>query len=365
MKVLISGGGTGGHIYPALAIVDGIKQRVAGAEILYVGTQGGMESTIVPRAGYAFESIDVSGLNRKSMLKASQSVAKFPKSIFQAWNVVKRFQPDLVIGTGGYVSFPVVFAGTLFPSCRTFIHEQNAYPGIANRHLAKRVNCTMLTFAEAGKYLHAREIRVTGLPVRKEFMEVSRAEAYRKMELVSTRFTLLIFGGSLGAASINSAMLSAVEEILEKDIQIIWITGNDAYPDIMRDLSERVKGKKTRGVLKCLPYLNNMEDAMACAQLAVCRSGASTLSELAVVGLPAILIPYPYAAENHQEKNARALEEKKCVDMVIDEFLDGQTLYKKIVYWLENDDRLREMAANIKREGHPEALNDILDIVLA
>lgn len=365
MRILISGGGTGGHIYPALAIADGIKQRIADAEILYVGTREGMESTIVPQAGYNFESIDVSGLNRKSMLKASKSLAKFPKSIFQAWSVVKRFEPDLVIGTGGYVSFPVVFAGTLFPSCRTFIHEQNAYPGIANRHLAKRVNCTMLTFAEAEQYLQAKEVRITGLPVRKQFIDINRTDAYRKMGLSSTRFTLLVFGGSLGAASINSAMLDIVEKMMEKDIQIIWITGNDAYPSIIRDIDERLAAKKNRGVLKCLPYLNNMEDAMACAQLAVCRSGASTISELAVAGLPAILIPYPYAAENHQEKNARALAEKKCVDMVIDEFLDGQTLYKKIQYWLENEKELQEMAANIRKEGHPEALSDILNIVLA
>jgi len=354
MKVVVTGGGTGGHVYPALAIAKGIKKRIPDAEILYVGTRDGLESTIVPKAGFDFSTIEVSGISRSSMLKASTSIAKFPRSIFQAWSLVRSFQPDIVMGTGGYVSFPVVFAATLFPGCKTFIHEQNAYPGIANRNLAKRVDCTMLTFSEAAQHLKARHIEVTGLPVRSEIYEVKREEAYRKLGLDKNVFTLLVFGGSRGSASINRAMLKLVEEYPIDDMQVIWLTGDIAYEDILDQLGLDIISKNKRLIIKA--YMHNIELAMAAADMAVCRSGASTLSELAVLGLPAILIPYPYAAENHQEKNARTLMKKKAVDMVIDEFLDGETLYNKIKQLKENE--------NMKKEACPNALNKILDVVL-
>ena len=171
MRAIITGGGTGGHIYPALAIADELRRRIADMDILYVGSRG-MESRIVPEAGYDFITIDVSGIDRSSMLKAGQSLIKFPYSFFQAKDIIKNFNPDFIVGTGGYVSFPVVLAGTYFAP-KTFIHEQNAYPGLANRHLAKRVDCTMLTFAEAEKYLEAKRIKITGLPIRQEFFHVS------------------------------------------------------------------------------------------------------------------------------------------------------------------------------------------------
>ncbi len=361
MKVVISGGGTGGHIYPALAVARGIKDRLPDTNILYVGTREGLENKIVPAAGFDFAAIDISGLNRSSILKASASLAKFPKSIFQAWNIIKHFQPDIVVGTGGYVSFPVVSAGTLFPGCRTFIHEQNAFPGIANRNLAKKVDCTMINFPEAARHLKAKNIKVTGLPVRQEIMTVDRGQAISKLGLDQNVFTLLSFGGSRGAASINQAMLQLLQGYRIENMQVIWITGDSSYEDIVKQMEESASGP-CKVIIK--PFMHNIEDAMAAADLAICRAGASTLSELTILGLPAILVPYPYAAENHQEKNARALIEKKAAEMVIDEFLDGDTLYKKLEELRANKSRLQQMSINMKKEARPDALNKILDIIL-
>ncbi|KUG03563.1 udp-n-acetylglucosamine--n-acetylmuramyl- (pentapeptide) pyrophosphoryl-undecaprenol n-acetylglucosamine transferase [hydrocarbon metagenome] len=361
MKVVISGGGTGGHIYPALAVARGIKERLPDTNILYVGTREGLESKIVPAAGFDFVSIDISGLNRSSILKASASLAKFPKSIFQSWSIVKQFQPDMVLGTGGYVSFPVVSAGTLFPGCRTFIHEQNALPGIANRNLARKVDCTMINFPEAARHLKSKSIKVTGLPVRQEIITVDRGQAINKLGLDKNIFTLLAFGGSRGAASINQAMLQFLQEYRSADMQVIWITGDTEYEDIVKQMEE---APSIPGKIIIEPFMHNIEDAMAAADLALCRAGASTLSELAILGLPAILVPYPYAAENHQEKNARALIEKKAAEMVIDEFLDGDTLYKRVEEIRKDRSRLQTMSLNMKKEARPDALNKILDIIL-
>ncbi len=361
MRVVISGGGTGGHIYPALAIASGIKDRLPDAAILYVGTREGLESKIVPLAGFDFVTVDITGLNRSSLLKASATLAKFPRSIFQAWNIIKSFGPQIVVGTGGYVSFPVVSAATLFPGCKTFIHEQNALPGIANRKLAKKVDCTMINFPEAARHLKAKNIKVTGLPIRQEIMEVNQAEAFKKLGLKRGVFTLLAFGGSRGAQSINSAIMQLLQEYPLPDMQLIWITGEMEYESIIKNL-ESLSLNIHRLLVK--PFMHNIEDAMAVADLALCRAGASTLSELAVLGLPAILVPYPYAAENHQEKNARTLLEKKAASMVIDEFLDGETLYKKLKELREGIDYLEQMSTNIRNEARPDALNKILDIVL-
>lgn len=364
MKVILSGGGTGGHIYPALAIAQGLQQRLSDLDILYVGTAEGMESTIVPRAGLRFASVDIRGIDRSSLLKASQNLAKFPLSIYQGWSVVKEFQPELVIGTGGYVSFPVLLAATFFPGCRTLIHEQNAMPGLANRRLAARVDCVMLNFEEASKYFKARSVKVTGMPVRQEIMDIYQGNRKSPSAFASDEFTLLAFGGSRGAMSINQAMLDVVVRYQHEKMQIIWITGEKNYKQVEEGLRSRLNLGKTTLGLHLTPYMYNIEEALLAADLVVCRAGAGTLSELCLLGRPAILVPYPYAADNHQEHNARALLAKKAADMVIDEFLDGDTLYKKVEGLRNNPIRLDEMRHNINQQARPQALDDILDTIL-
>jgi UDP-N-acetylglucosamine--N-acetylmuramyl-(pentapeptide) pyrophosphoryl-undecaprenol N-acetylglucosamine transferase len=361
MKIIFTGGGTGGHIYPALAIASELKQRIPSTELLYVGTQKGLESKIVPQSGIPFKTIDISGIDRSSMIKASKALIKFPFSFFQARDIIKEFKPDVIIGTGGYVSFPVVLAGT-YMKTRTIIHEQNAIPGLANRNLAKRVDCVLLTFTDAKKYLDTTNTKITGMPVRREILALHRKKFIS--EAAHERFTLLAFGGSLGAASINQAMLEVVERYRNEDIQIIWITGQSGYEDITTILSKRVNLQSLKCSLKILPYMYNIEEALALADLAVCRAGASTVCELELLGLPAIFIPYPYAAENHQEKNARVLVDKQAAEMVIDEFLNGDSLYKKIEGLRNNRQKLMEMGQNMLNEAKPHALNEIIDEIL-
>jgi len=362
MKIILTGGGTGGHIYPALAIASELKHRIPSVELLYVGTARGLESKIVPPLGIPFRTIDITGIDRSSMLKASKTLIKFPFSFFQARDIIKEFQPDIIVGTGGYVSFPVVLAGT-FMDIRTIIHEQNAIPGLANRNLARRVNCVLLTFEEARKYLDAKNIKLTGLPVRPEIMAVDRHKI--RADVGGGEFTLLAFGGSLGSSSINQAMLAIVERYRHEHIKLIWITGQAGYEDMQYALSKKVDVKSLICNLTMVPYMYNMEEALAMADLAVCRAGASTVCELEFLGVPAIFVPYPYAAENHQEKNARALVEKNAAEMVIDEFLDGDTLYNKIQNLRNDRQKLHEMGMNMRKEARPNALKDIVDEILS
>lgn len=363
MKIIISGGGTGGHIYPAIAIAQEIKERMPEVQILYVGTREGMESTIVPQAGFDFKTIDISGINRSSLIKATKSLTKMPRSFFQGWEVVRDYRPDIAIGTGGYVSFPVVMAAT-FLDCKTYIHEQNALPGLANRNLARRVDCVMLTFPEAKKHLNAKLIKLTGLPVRKDIINVDAKQARQNLGLKEDKFTLLVFGGSRGAMSINRAMVTAMPRLKHEDIQIIWLTGENGYKEVKSSLADQVDLDDIKCNLQIFPYMYNMNEALAASNLAVCRAGASTISELAIMGLPAILVPYPYAAENHQEMNARALLQKKAAIMVIDEFLDGDTLYQRVNELMSNPQRLEQMSSNMRQQARPNALKDIVDIIL-
>lgn len=358
MRVIMAGGGTGGHIYPALAIAQGIDRRWPGSEILFVGTENGLEKVIVPETGLPLKTISAEGLDRSSMLKALGSALKVPLGFWQSRNIIKEFQPDIVIGTGGYVSYPVVLAAAVM-GIRTAIHEQNAYPGLANRALAKKVDCVMLTFAEARAYLNTRKVVVTGLPVRPEIVEADREQARLELGIDRDMFTLAAFGGSRGAASINRVMRKIVEVYRKSPVHIIWITGESNYQEIINSFGEQGIPDNAR----ILPYSFEMEKVMAAADLAVCRAGAATVAELAVRGLPAILIPYPYAAEGHQEKNARALEKKGAAITIIDEFLDKDILHDKIEELRNNRFRLLRMAQLMKEEGRPRALEDILDVI--
>ncbi len=361
MKIILTGGGTGGHIYPALAIASELKTRLPDVNLLYVGTARGLESKIVPRSGIPFKTVDITGIDRSSMLKSGKTLLKFPGSFLQAREIIKEFKPDIIVGTGGYVSFPVVFSGT-FMDVKTVIHEQNAFPGLANRNLAKRVDCVLLTFPEAGQYLSAKKAKVTGLPVRPQILAMH--ELIKQSRPASDGFTLLAFGGSLGSQSINEAMIPMIDRFRNTEMNIIWITGESNYEEMTRALNKRLDVKTMKCGLEMVAYKYDMEKALAAANLAVCRAGASTVSELELLGLPAILVPYPYAAENHQEKNARALVAKGAAEMVIDEFLDGDSLYKIVDRLSKDRTKLREMGHNMLMEARPNALSEIVDEIL-
>lgn len=358
MRVIMAGGGTGGHIYPALAIARGIQVRWPQAEIVFAGTKEGLENTIIPETGFKLMTISAQGLDRSSLIKAAGSLLQVPLGFWQARNIIKEFKPNIVIGTGGYVSYPVVLAASIM-QVKTVIHEQNAFPGLANRALAKRVDRVLLTFPGAAAHFPSEVTHHTGLPVRPEISSATRKEAADFFQLREDKFTLLVVGGSRGSLRINQATTELLKKYKDKDIQLVWVTG----PQHFEVLSKALEEEKLPGNMRVFPYLFNMEMGWAIADLAVCRAGATTLSELTVRGLPAILIPYPYAAEGHQEKNARYLEDKGAALIIVDEFLDEQTLFDKIESLRQNKFRLLRMAQIMKEEGRLRALDDILDVI--
>lgn len=364
MRVLVTGGGTGGHIYPALAIARGIKQHDPAAEILFVGTNKGMEADIVPREGFAFRTVTVEGLTRKVSLRALKTMVKTGKGCWEAFRIIKQFKPTVVVGTGGYVAGPVVLIAGLL-RIPTLIHEQNAYPGITNKLLARIVSKVAVTFPESQKYFRSKgDIVVTGLPVRTEIQTADRTRSMKALELDRDKLTLLVVGGSRGARSINKAMVTVNTVFCKHDrIQIIHMTGQLGYEETVSDLIKAGIDLQACGNITVKPYLYNMDEALAAADLVICRAGATTIAEITVRGLPAILIPYPYASDNHQEHNARALADNGAALMILDRELTGERLVTAVRDLFLDRARLSEMAAAARQMGKPEALQNLLKII--
>jgi UDP-N-acetylglucosamine--N-acetylmuramyl-(pentapeptide) pyrophosphoryl-undecaprenol N-acetylglucosamine transferase len=360
--VIVTGGGTGGHIYPALAIAKGILASEPESEILYVGTKEGMEARLVPEAGIEFQGVSGQGLPRKLSVETIKVGAKSFKALWETKQILKKFKPDLVVGTGGYVSGPVVLTAAFF-GIPTLLHEQNALPGVTNKILARFVRKVMVTFPESIAHFGVRKkLVLTGLPVRSEIGRVSRVEGARRMGLRPDRLTILITGGSRGARSINQAMLWILRHLEKRtDIQIIWATGKATYNETIENLNESGVNWK-RENWKVLEYLKDMPEALACADLFIGRAGATTLAELMVAGKPMILIPYPFAAENHQEFNARALEKDGAARVILDKELTGETLWESIEDLLAEPERLKKMSKAATDLRQLNALSKIVKV---
>ncbi|MTI81407.1 MAG: undecaprenyldiphospho-muramoylpentapeptide beta-N-acetylglucosaminyltransferase [Firmicutes bacterium] len=364
MRAIITGGGTGGHIYPALAIAKGIIERYPNAEILYVGTDRGLESDIVPKAGYSFRSIKVAGFQRKLTLKNIKVLWQANQGLWQAFNIVRSYKPDVVVGTGGYVCGPVVMAAAL-QKIPTLIHEQNALPGVTNRILSKVSNKVAVTFEDSIKHFADKaRVKLTGLPLRPEIFSCDREKAFTELGLDSQKPVLLVFGGSRGARSINMSMVKVVQELQKQDeIQVLHATGKFGYEEYLDALRSEGISLVNTGNINTVPYLYNMQDALTAASLVVCRAGAATLAELTALGLPSVLIPYPHAAENHQEYNARALSDRGAAVMIRDSELTGELLLEQIKQLISSSQRLEEMAKESTKLGRPNALDDIIDLI--
>lgn len=363
MKVILSGGGTGGHIYPALTIADEIKKQCPFADISFVGTQQGLEKDIIPRYGYQLKFIEVAGFKRSLSLDTLRSAAKLFAGLYDAYKIIKNERPDLVIGTGGYVCGPIVFMAALhgIPCC---IQEQNAMPGVTNKILSRYVRKVFLGYKEAGKYFHGKaELEYTGNPIRTEILEHSREEALKELGLDAEKKTILVSGGSRGARSINKAMLEAELALSGRgDVQVLHATGDVNYEAYMAEIKKR-GGVEKNIIIK--PYLHNMPVALAAADLAVFRSGAIGLAELMAKGVPSILVPYPYATANHQEFNARAVEAKGAAKVILDKELTGETVLEAIEHLLLHKDELTKMQAAAKSLGKPQAAEVIAEQALA
>lgn len=358
MKVILSGGGTGGHIYPALTIADQIKRIKPDAEIIFVGTQHGLEKDIVPRYGYPLKYIEVAGFKRSLSLDTLRSIYKLFEGLYDAYKVIKEEKPDLVIGTGGYVCGPIVFLAALnkIPCC---IQEQNAMPGVTNKILAGYVKKVFLGYKEAEKYFAGKSavLEYTGNPIRTEILDRNKEDAYIELGLDPQKKTILVSGGSRGARSINTAMQYA-EIVLSgrSEVQVLHATGEANYQEYMAELKK--KGDIGDNII-VKPYLHNMPSAMAVADVAVFRAGAIGLAELMAKGIPSILVPYPYATANHQEFNAKAVEAKGAAKVILDKELTGEKILEVIEELLLHDNELKNMTLAAKKLGKPEAAINI------
>ncbi|MDF2634990.1 MAG: UDP-N-acetylglucosamine--N-acetylmuramyl-(pentapeptide) pyrophosphoryl-undecaprenol, partial [Pelosinus sp.] len=324
MRIIISGGGTGGHIYPAITIIKALQEKVKCCEVLFIGTQGGLEADIIPKEGFDIQFIDVSGFERRLTVKNIQTILKTMGSVWQSQKIIRKFKPDIVIGTGGYVCGPVLLAASLL-KIPTMIQEQNVIPGITNKILSRFVDKIALGFSEAGQYFsNQSKIFFSGNPIRQEVMSATRAESIVALGLDPAKRTILISGGSRGARSINQAMLEVHQFFAgSKEIQLLHVTGQSEYNGIVGNFNQCGIDITTAGNIIIKPYLYNMPQALAVADLAVFRAGAVGLAELTAKGIPSILVPYPYAAENHQEFNAKAMEDQGAAILIRDGELNG------------------------------------------
>ena len=364
MKIIISGGGTGGHIYPALTIMRTIEEKYPEASFLYVGTHKGLEADIIPKENIPFATVDIQGFKR------SLSPANFVRAglaavgVAKAMNVVRKFKPDAVIGTGGYVCGPVLMAASML-GIPTLIQEQNVVPGITNKILSKFVTRIAAGTPEAEKHFPAGKVTCTGNPIRKDVLTATREEGAKAFGFDPAKKTVLISGGSRGARSINRAMIDVlVQAARQPEVQYLHVTGKQEYEDVMARLEAAGLDLAQTKHIQVRPYLYDMPKAMAMADLAVFRAGATGLAELTARGIPAILVPYPYAAENHQEHNARALEAAGAARMILNKDLTSERLGAVLTELLSDDDKLTAMAEASRSMGRPEAAADIAEMVL-
>lgn len=354
-RVIISGGGTGGHIFPAVSIGQEIRRREPQAEVLYVGAKGGMELQVVPRYGFPIESVWISGIHRQLNLRNLLRNLLFPLklivSMVQASRIVKRFRPDFVVGVGGFASGPL---GRVAANAGTplFLCEQNAYPGLVNRWLAPRARKILLGNAAAGKYFPADKIVVTGNPIR-SFEAMDREVACKKMGLDPARPVVLSLGGSLGALTLNHALQQGHQQLLDAGIQLVWQCGKRYHERLQAEVPAQPG-------LHLMAFIEDMAAAYAAADLIISRAGGSTISELIALSKPAILVPSPNVAEDHQTKNARSLTDEGAARLVLDQ--DVQTnLISEAIALLTDPDALASLQANIDEFDKHEAAQEIVD----
>lgn len=365
MKVLLAGGGTAGHINPALAIAGYIKKKRPETEFLFIGNRDGMEQRLVPQVGFEIKSITISGFKRsfspKSMVENVKTVTRTFTSSHEAKKIISEFKPDICIGTGGYVSGPVIrTASKMGIPC--IIHEQNAYPGVTNKMLAKSVEKVMLAVPDAKKYFEKADFVVTGNPVRGDILTADKEESRAELKL-DERPMILSFGGSLGARKINEAVADIVARS-GKDGRYQHIHAYGKYGDWFPDL---VKEKGT-DISQCTnldirPYIDNMPTCMAAADLVICRAGAITLSEIQAMGKPAILIPSPNVAENHQYHNAMALVNAGAAEIIEESELSGETLMKTVDKMLLDPEKLNTISKNSRKMAITDANERIYSVV--
>ena len=362
VRVIISGGGTGGHIFPAIAIANAIKRLRADAEILFVGASGKMEMEKVPTAGYRIIGLNISGIERSLSPKNLMFPFKLAGSLTQSMGIIRNFRPDAVVGVGGFASGPVMLAATV-RGIPTIIQEQNSYAGITNKVLGRRAKRICVAYPDMGRFFPSDRIVLTGNPVRQDILNMAgkREAGLTTFNLDTTKKTLLVIGGSLGARSINQSVEAHIDSFIKADVQVVWQTGKLFLDQATKAVEE--KGTKN---IRVKAFITTMDQAYAVADVVLSRAGASSISELCIVGKPAVLVPFPFAAEDHQTKNAMALVQRNAAILVPDGKAMEQACNKALDLLMDEGKR-NELMANIKELALPNAdtqiANEILNLI--
>jgi len=357
-RILVAGGGTGGHVYPALATIEALKER-GNFQFLYVGGKGGIETRIVPQHNLPMRTIWISGFTRSLTVKNLLFPFKLVSSLISSWKIVRDFKPEVAIGMGGYVTGPILYMASR-TGVPVLIQEQDAHPGVTTRLLARYAQKICLAFEQAAKHFDAyrQKLIITGNPIRK-MGETTREQAIAHWKLDADKRTLFVFGGSQGSRAINNAINALLPQLLaDKTIQIIWQTGRGEYEAVKAELS--VNDKR----VLVLPYIENMPTAFAAADVIVCRAGASSLAELAIAGKSTILVPYPYAAGNHQELNSRMVEEAGAAIMVKEGEKWADNLFAALSTLLESSEKRAEQGRAWKTLARPGAAGRIAEEIV-
>ncbi|MEJ5050792.1 undecaprenyldiphospho-muramoylpentapeptide beta-N-acetylglucosaminyltransferase [Chryseobacterium culicis] len=355
LKILLSGGGTGGHIFPAIAIADEIKKRFPDAEFLFIGANGKMEMEKVPQAGYKIEGIDIAGIDRGNLLSNLGLPFKILKSLSKSKRIIKNFAPDFAVGTGGFASGPALYEASKM-GIPIFIQEQNAHAGVTNKILSKKAKAVFTAYPKVEGF-PAEKIKFLGNPIRENIISGMQdtAQAKEKMGLNKGKLTILSVGGSLGSRTLNNAWKSHLKEIVDKDYQLIWQTGKLDYKDIVNETKDINTGN-----VQILEFIKDMELAYSAADVIVSRAGAIAISELAVAQKPVLLVPFPFAAEDHQTKNAMNLVEKNAARMVKDSEMQ-EKFWNTLSEICENENVRKEMSDNLNYFAKPNAAKEIVD----
>ncbi|WP_208558845.1 undecaprenyldiphospho-muramoylpentapeptide beta-N-acetylglucosaminyltransferase [Marinilactibacillus kalidii] len=368
MKVLLTGGGTGGHIYPALALKKRIAERFPDAEFLYIGTDRGLESKIVPENDVPFKSIRVEGFKRKMNLSGIlynlNTIKLFIKSIRKAKKLVKQFNPDVVIGTGGYVCAPVCYTASKL-NIPTIIHEQNSVAGITNKFLARYVDKIAVCFEEATEQFKGQEHKVvyTGNPRAQEVAALQPSDILKQFDLSSDKETVLIFGGSRGAQKINETFIDSYDALAHAPFQVLYVTGEVYHDEIVQKIADRYSIKNNHTSVKIVPYIHDMPKVFASVSLVVGRSGATTLAELTSLGMPSILIPSPNVTEDHQTRNALSLVNQEAALMIKESELTKEKFVETINQLMMDDIKRNEMAVHSKKMGKQQASDELIAVI--